>query len=77
MLVYPLPPTTNSNTSNILNVDRLTEIVSGYATAIGFIAYTIALLVMAPKASARSVFVDLNNETGYVPFIFKVLVDKD
>lgn len=69
MLVYPMPSTTNSSASEFLNLNRLTWTVLGYATALGFVAYTIALLVKAPKASARSVFVDLNNETGYVTFI--------
>jgi choline transport protein len=39
---------------------------SGYVTIIAFVAYTILLLVKAPKASARSVFVTPTNETGYV-----------
>lgn len=36
----------------------------GWATVLGFVAYTIALLVKAPKASAEFVFVDTNNDTG-------------
>lgn len=49
----------------LLSTKKLTGVFSGYATALGFVAYTIALLVKAPKASVRSVFVDINNETGY------------
>ena len=37
---------------------------TGYATALGFMAYTISLLVKSSKASARSVFVDVSNQTG-------------
>lgn len=37
---------------------------SGYATVFGFISYTIALLVKAPKADAQFVFVETNNQTG-------------
>lgn len=40
--------------------------LKGYATALGFIAYTIALLVKAPKASPSFVFVETNNATGQV-----------
>ena len=36
----------------------------GYATAFGFVACTIALLVKAPKADSRSVFAQVNDETG-------------
>lgn len=36
----------------------------GYATALGFIGYTITLLVMAPKADPSFVFIDVNNDTG-------------
>ena len=37
---------------------------AGYATVFGFISYTIALLVKAPKADAQFVFVETNNQTG-------------
>ncbi|KAJ4129601.1 hypothetical protein NW754_003883 [Fusarium falciforme] len=41
------------------------EILGCYVTAFGFIAYTIALLVKAPKASPSFVFVETHNSTGY------------
>lgn len=40
------------------------NLLLGWATVLGFVAYTIALLVKAPKASAEFVFVDTNNDTG-------------
>lgn len=43
----------------------MTNVMStGYATAFGFVAYTIALLVKAPKADSSSVFTQVNDETG-------------
>lgn len=41
-----------------------TDFHLGWATVLGFVAYTVALLVKAPKASAEFVFVDTNNDTG-------------
>ncbi|GKZ64478.1 hypothetical protein AnigIFM50267_005543 [Aspergillus niger] len=40
------------------------ELLGCYATALGFVAYTIVLLVKAPKADTKSVFIRINNETG-------------
>uniref|UniRef100_A0A8H7K3Z7 Uncharacterized protein n=1 Tax=Bionectria ochroleuca TaxID=29856 RepID=A0A8H7K3Z7_BIOOC len=41
------------------------EILGCWVTALGFVGFSVALLVKAPKASAASVFVEVNNETGY------------
>ena len=38
----------------------------GWATAIGFIAFSVLLLVKAPKAPASFVFVETSNRTGFV-----------
>ncbi|KAH7009659.1 amino acid/polyamine transporter I [Ilyonectria destructans] len=50
------------------------ELFGCWATVLGFVAYTIALLVKAPKASAEFVFVDTNNDTGYSSTAFAVLL---
>ncbi|KAJ3549181.1 hypothetical protein NM208_g74 [Fusarium decemcellulare] len=50
------------------------ELLGCYVTAFGFIAYTIALLVKAPKAEPRSVFVETNNDTGYKSTSFAILL---
>ncbi|KAK9371393.1 choline transport protein [Lipomyces kononenkoae] len=50
------------------------ELLGCYATAFGFVAYTIALLVKAPKAEPSSVFVDTNNDTGYNSTSFAILL---
>lgn len=50
------------------------ELFGCYATALGFIAYTIALLVKAPKASPSFVFVETNNATGYSSTALAVLL---
>jgi choline transport protein len=42
------------------------EVIGCWATILGFVAFTVALLVRAPKASAHDVFVKTNNNTGYV-----------
>ncbi|KAL4902152.1 amino acid/polyamine transporter I [Aspergillus multicolor] len=50
------------------------ELVGCYITVLAFIAYTIVLLVKAPKADARSVFVEPNNHTGYASTSFAVFL---
>ncbi|KAI9928663.1 hypothetical protein ASPWEDRAFT_168636 [Aspergillus wentii DTO 134E9] len=50
------------------------EVIGSYATIFGFIAYSITLLVMAPKANPRFVFVDVTNETGYSSSAMAVLL---
>ncbi|KAH6712496.1 amino acid/polyamine transporter I [Leptodontidium sp. MPI-SDFR-AT-0119] len=50
------------------------ELIGCYATVFGFIAYTVALLVKAPKADARSVFVEMNNQTGYSSIAMAVVL---
>ncbi|KAJ5517652.1 Amino acid/polyamine transporter I [Penicillium expansum] len=41
------------------------ELLGSLSTALGFIAFTIALLVVAPKATPESLFKTINNDTGY------------
>ncbi|KAI8263638.1 hypothetical protein K4K58_012917 [Colletotrichum sp. SAR11_239] len=48
--------------------------VHGWATVFVFVAYTIALLVKAPKATPHSVFVQTNNDTGYSSTGFAILL---
>ncbi|CEL05867.1 hypothetical protein ASPCAL06979 [Aspergillus calidoustus] len=50
------------------------ELLGCYVTIIAFVAYTILLLVKAPKASARSVFVTPTNETGYASTSFSIVL---
>ncbi|KAK9238964.1 choline transport protein [Lipomyces kononenkoae] len=50
------------------------ELLGCYVTALGFIAYTIAMLVRAPKAEPSFVFVNTNNDTGYSSTAFAVLL---
>ncbi|CAI6089038.1 unnamed protein product [Clonostachys chloroleuca] len=50
------------------------EILGCWATALGFVGFSVALLVKAPKASAASVFVEVNNETGYSSAAFAVVL---
>ncbi|RAL05475.1 uncharacterized protein BO80DRAFT_398059 [Aspergillus ibericus CBS 121593] len=50
------------------------ELVGCYATALGFVAYTVTLLVKAPKADPSFVFVDIQNDTGYSSNSFAVLL---
>ncbi|KAE8343714.1 hypothetical protein BDV24DRAFT_149334 [Aspergillus arachidicola] len=50
------------------------ELLGCYATAFGFVAYTIALLVKAPKTDSRAVFVQVNNETGFHSHGFAILL---
>ncbi|PYH77017.1 hypothetical protein BO82DRAFT_406628 [Aspergillus uvarum CBS 121591] len=50
------------------------ELLGCYATAFGFVAYTIALLVKAPKADSKSVFVQVNDETGFQSHGFAILL---
>ncbi|KAE8327938.1 amino acid/polyamine transporter I [Aspergillus sergii] len=50
------------------------ELFGCYATALGFVAYTIALLVRAPKADPSFVFVNVNNETGYTSTSLVILL---
>ncbi|SCV36466.1 uncharacterized protein FFB14_06113 [Fusarium fujikuroi] len=42
------------------------ENIGCWATAIGFVAFSVLLLVKAPKASASFVFVETSNRTGFV-----------
>ncbi|KAF9887187.1 hypothetical protein FE257_010441 [Aspergillus nanangensis] len=41
------------------------SLVGGWAGTLGFVTYTIALLVVSPKQSVEFVFQDIVNETGY------------
>ncbi|KAJ5362183.1 Amino acid/polyamine transporter I [Penicillium brevicompactum] len=41
------------------------ELLGSLSTALGFVAFSIALLVVAPKATPDSVFKTINNDTGY------------
>ncbi|PLB50744.1 amino acid transporter [Aspergillus steynii IBT 23096] len=41
------------------------ELLGTWATVLGFLTFTVVLLAVALKASARSVLVDVNNDTGY------------
>ncbi|KAK1853742.1 choline transport protein [Colletotrichum chrysophilum] len=50
------------------------ELVGCWATVFVFVAYTIALLVKAPKATPHSVFVQTNNDTGYSSTGFAILL---
>ncbi|CRG89732.1 Choline transport protein [Talaromyces islandicus] len=50
------------------------ELFGCYATALGFVGYTIALLVKAPKADPSFVFIDVNNDTGYSSNSFAILL---
>ncbi|GAM36589.1 hypothetical protein TCE0_018f05789 [Talaromyces pinophilus] len=50
------------------------ELLGCYATVLGFVGYTITLLVKAPKADPRFVFVDVNNNTGYSSNSFAILL---
>ncbi|KAH6685854.1 amino acid/polyamine transporter I, partial [Plectosphaerella plurivora] len=50
------------------------ELIGCWATILGFIGFSIALLVKAPKASPHFVFVQTNNDTGYSSTAFAVLL---
>ncbi|KAJ0414466.1 amino acid/polyamine transporter I [Aspergillus carlsbadensis] len=50
------------------------ELLGCYVTIIAFVAYTILLLVKAPKASARFVFVEPTNDTGYASTSFSIVL---
>ncbi|KAL3455343.1 amino acid/polyamine transporter I [Aspergillus heterothallicus] len=50
------------------------ELLGCYVTIAAFIAYTVLLLVKAPKASARSVFVETDNQTGYSSTSFAIFL---
>ncbi|SCO47912.1 uncharacterized protein FFMR_08884 [Fusarium fujikuroi] len=50
------------------------ENIGCWATAIGFVAFSVLLLVKAPKASASFVFVETSNRTGYSSTGFAVLL---
>ncbi|RBQ78731.1 hypothetical protein FVER14953_04316 [Fusarium verticillioides] len=50
------------------------ENIGCWATAVGFIAFSVLLLVKAPKASASFVFVETSNRTGYSSTGFAVLL---
>ncbi|KAK3618903.1 hypothetical protein LTR22_026194 [Elasticomyces elasticus] len=50
------------------------EIIGCWITVIGVVVFTILLLVKAPKASARAVFIDTNNDTGYRSTAFVILL---
>ncbi|KAL2838651.1 amino acid/polyamine transporter I [Aspergillus pseudoustus] len=50
------------------------ELIGCYITVLAFVVYTILLLVKAPKASARSVFVQPTNDTGYASTAFAILL---
>ena len=47
-----------------MNTEMMVLTVKGYTTALGFVAFTITLLVKAPKADPSFVFVEINNDTG-------------
>ncbi|KAG5743892.1 hypothetical protein H9Q72_012139 [Fusarium xylarioides] len=50
------------------------ENVGCWATAIGFVAFSVLLLVKAPKSSASFVFVETRNDTGYSSTALAVLL---
>ncbi|KAJ5398806.1 Amino acid/polyamine transporter I [Penicillium sp. CMV-2018d] len=50
------------------------ELLGSLSTALGFVAFTVALLAVSPKASAESVFKTINNDTGYSSNSFAVFL---